>query len=71
MIKPLYLSVLILNRTYPSTNISLLFPSPSYGPILNQDCCPDKELCEAGINDSCPYTSCRRGVIELLLDFIS
>ncbi|CAM9447346.1 unnamed protein product [Ascophyllum nodosum] len=36
-----------------------------------EECCPDEDLCEAGTEASCPYSGCRRGVLELLLDFIT
>ncbi|CAN0187267.1 unnamed protein product, partial [Hapterophycus canaliculatus] len=36
-----------------------------------EDCCPQEEFCEAGLEDACPYAACRTGILEALLNYIT
>lgn len=45
------------------TLFCLLFP--------HADCCPDESFCGEGRVEACPYASCRKGILEGLLDYIT
>jgi hypothetical protein len=54
----------LTNNCPPSMGIVHCAPCPgaSASTYLPETCCPDRELCEDGQMDACPYKRCRKGI---------